>query len=316
MSETSQQSYSKVRYLQVDEQHSGQRIDNYLRTQLKGLPKTAIYKLLRKGQVRVNKRRIKAEYRLQNGDEVRIPPIRDPKVQEKALIPGGLVQELDSWILHEDEYLIAINKPAGLAVHKGSNVSFGLIDVLRQARPNAPFLELVHRLDRETSGCLLIAKTRDTLLELHELIREHQLQKRYLALVANTWRGGARQIETSLQNDKQAVQRKIRVEEEGRLAISYFKPLKRYESATLMEIEIKTGRTHQIRVQAAHLEHPILGDRKYGNHALNREWKKKGLKRMFLHAHELNFRLPVSGRKYELQAPLDDELSILLEGLK
>jgi 23S rRNA pseudouridine955/2504/2580 synthase len=316
MSETSQQSYSKVRYLQVDEQHSGQRIDNYLRAQLKGLPKTAIYKLLRKGQVRVNKRRIKAEYRLQNGDEVRIPPIRDPKEREKAQVPEGLVQELDNWILHEDEYLMALNKPAGLAVHKGTNVSFGLIDVLRQARPNAPFLELVHRLDRETSGCLLIAKSRDALLELHDLIRDHQLQKRYLALVANTWRGGARQIETGLQNDKQAVQRKIRVEEEGRLAISYFKPLKRYESATLMEIEIKTGRTHQIRVQAAHLEHPILGDRKYGNHALNREWKKKGLKRMFLHAHELSFQLPVSGRKYDLKAPLDDDLSTFLEGLK
>lgn len=316
MSETSQQSYSKVRYLQVDEQHSGQRIDNYLRVQLKGLPKTAIYKLLRKGQVRVNKRRIKAEYRLQNGDEVRIPPIRDPKEQDKVQVPKGLVQELDNWILYEDEYLMAINKPAGLAVHKGSNVNFGLIDVLRQARPNAPFLELVHRLDRETSGCLLIAKTRDALLELHNLIRDHQLQKRYLALVANNWRGGGRQIETSLQNDKQAVQRKIRVEEDGRLAISYFKPLKRYESATLMEIEIKTGRTHQIRVQAAHLEHPILGDRKYGNHALNREWKKKGLKRMFLHANELSFQLPVSGRKYDLKAPLDEGLSTLLEGLK
>lgn len=316
MSETTQQSYSKVRYLQVDEQHSGQRIDNYLRVQLKGLPKTAIYKLLRKGQVRVNKRRIKAEYRLQNGDEVRIPPIRDPKEQDKVQVPKGLVQELDSWILYEDEYLMAINKPAGLAVHKGSNVNFGLIDVLRQARPNAPFLELVHRLDRETSGCLLIAKTRDALLELHDLIRDHQLQKRYLALVANNWRGGARQIETSLQNDRQAVQRKIRVEEDGRLAISYFKPLKRYDSATLMEIEIKTGRTHQIRVQAAHLEHPILGDRKYGNHALNREWKKKGLKRMFLHAHELSFQLPVSGRKYDLKAPLDEGLSSLLEGLK
>jgi len=316
MSETSQQSYSKVRYLQVDEQHSGQRIDNYLRVQLKGLPKTAIYKLLRKGQVRVNKRRIKAEYRLQNGDEVRIPPIRDPKEQDKVQVPKGLVQELDNWILYEDEYLMAINKPAGLAVHKGSNVNFGLIDVLRQARPNAPFLELVHRLDRETSGCLLIAKTRDALLELHDLIRDHQLQKRYLALVAKNWRGGGRQIETSLQNDKQAVQRKIRVEEDGRLAISYFKPLKRYESATLMEIEIKTGRTHQIRVQAAHLEHPILGDRKYGNHALNREWKKKGLKRMFLHANELSFQLPVSGRKYDLKAPLDEGLSTLLERLK
>lgn len=315
MSETPQQSYSQVRFLQVDEQHSGQRIDNYLRTQLKGLPKTAIYKLLRKGQVRVNKRRIKAEYRLQNGDEVRIPPIWDPREQEQAQVPEGLVQELDSWILHEDEYLMALNKPAGLAVHKGSNISFGLIDVLRQARPNAPFLELVHRLDRETSGCLLIAKSRDALLELHDLIRDHRLQKRYLALVANSWRGGARQIETSLQNDKQAVQRKIRVDEEGRLAISYFKPLKRYDSATLMEIEIKTGRTHQIRVQAAHLKHPILGDRKYGNHALNREWKKKGLKRMFLHAYELSFQLPVSGRKYDLKAPLDDNLSTLLEGL-
>ncbi len=316
MSASSPQSYSKVRYLQIDEQHSGQRIDNYLRTQLKGLPKSAVYKLLRTGQVRVNKRRIKAEYRLKSGDEVRVPPIKDPQQAQKATIPEGLIRDLDHWILYEDECLIALNKPVGLAVHKGSNVSFGLIDILRQARPNAPFLELVHRLDRETSGCLLIAKDRPTLLELHDLIRDHKIGKRYLALVAGSWRGGARKIETGLQSDRQATQRKMRVEDEGQLAVSHFKPLKRYDSATLMEIEIKTGRTHQIRVQAAHLNHPILGDRKYGDHALNRSWKKKGLKRMFLHAHELTFQLPVSGRKYNIRAPLDEGLKGLLEGLQ
>lgn len=316
MSETSPQSHSKVRYIQVSEQHSGQRIDNFLRNQLKGLPKGVIYKLLRTGQVRVNKRRIKAEYRVQNGDEVRIPPVKNAQAEGPVQVPADLLDALDSWILYEDEWLIVINKPAGLAVHKGSNVSFGLIDVLRQARPNAPFMELVHRLDRETSGCLLIAKNRDTLMELHDLIRDHKINKMYLALVAGRWEGGEGIIETGLQSDRQAGQRKVRVEDEGRLAISRFRPLKRYDSATLMEIEIKTGRTHQIRVQAAHLDHPILGDRKYGDHALNRDWKKKGLKRMFLHAHKLSFQMPVSGRKYAFEAPLDAELEKLLAGLR
>jgi 23S rRNA pseudouridine955/2504/2580 synthase len=315
MSETAQPSHSKVRYIQVNEQHSGQRIDNFLRTQLKGLPKGVIYKLLRTGQVRVNKRRIKAEYRVQNGDEIRIPPLKNAQAEGEVQVPPGLLADLGSWIIYEDEWLLALNKPAGLAVHRGSGVSFGAIDVLRQARPNAPFMELVHRLDRETSGCLLIAKQRDTLMELHDLIRDHKINKLYLALVAGRWKGGERMIETSLQLEKQEGHRKVRVEEEGRLAISRFKPLKRYDSATLMEVEIKTGRTHQIRVQAAHLNHPILGDRKYGDYGLNRDWKKKGLHRMFLHAHRLSFQMPVSGRKYSFEAPLDTELETLLSEL-
>lgn len=315
MSETAQQPHSKVRYIQVGQQHSGQRIDNYLRTQLKGLPKGVIYKLLRTGQVRVNKRRIKAEYRVQDGDEIRIPPLKNNETEGSVQVPSGLLADLAEWILYEDECLIALNKPAGLAVHKGSGVSFGVIDVLRQARPNAPFMELVHRLDRETSGCLLIAKQRDTLMELHELIRDHKINKFYLALLAGRWKGGERMIETSLQHEKQEGHRKVRVEDEGRLAISRFRPLKRFDSATLMEIEIKTGRTHQIRVQAAHLNHPILGDRKYGDHGLNRDWKKKGLHRMFLHAHRLSFQMPVSGRKYSFEAPLGTELEKLLSEL-
>jgi 23S rRNA pseudouridine955/2504/2580 synthase len=211
---------------------------------------------------------------------------------------------------------MVLNKPAGIAVHGGSGLSYGLIDILRAARPNAPFLELVHRLDRETSGCLLIAKSRDSLTQLHELIRDNGLTKRYLALVDGVWEGKGRVIETMLQSGKQGGKRAMKVEEDGRMAISHFKPLKRYDSATLMQIDIETGRTHQIRVQSAHLGHPIIGDSKYGNHELNRAWKKRGLGRMFLHASEVVFQLPGSGNKYQCKAPVDDELESALKQLK
>jgi 23S rRNA pseudouridine955/2504/2580 synthase len=232
------------------------------------------------------------------------------------VIPKDLIENLESWVLLEDEWIMILNKPAGLAVHGGSGLGYGLIDILRAARPNAPFLELVHRLDRETSGCLLIAKSRDILTQLHYLIRDNGVTKRYLALVDGAWEGKDRVVETLLQNGKQGGRRAVKVNDDGRVAVSHFRPLKRYDSATLMQIDIETGRTHQIRVQSAHLGHPVIGDSKYGNHELNRVWKKQGLSRMFLHASELAFQLPVSGRKYHCKAPLDEELEAALNKLR
>jgi 23S rRNA pseudouridine955/2504/2580 synthase len=316
MSETTNQPRTAVSFVQVSAEQQGQRIDNFLMARMRQLPKGAIYKLLRTGQVRVNKKRVKAVYRIQEGDEIRIPPVRQEPEKGEVSIPQGLLNKLDSWILLEDDALMVLNKPAGIAVHGGSGLGYGLIDILRAARPNAPFLELVHRLDRETSGCLLIAKSRDILTQLHELIRNNGLMKRYLALVDGVWEGKERVVETMLQSGKKGGKRAMKVEDDGRTAISHFRPLKRFDSATLMQIEIETGRTHQIRVQSAHLGHPIIGDSKYGNHELNRAWKKKGLGRMFLHSSELAFQLPVSGRKYHSKAPLGDELEVALKQLQ
>ncbi|RMG50846.1 MAG: RluA family pseudouridine synthase [Gammaproteobacteria bacterium] len=304
-----------VRKARVSEQEAGQRIDNYLRRVLGGVPKSAVYRVLRKGQVRVNGRRIKPEYRLQPGDEVRIPPLH---TEEKAHAepPAAVVADFEQWVLVEDEWLMIVNKPAGIAVHAGSGLSWGLIDVARAARPNAPFLELAHRLDRETSGCLILAKERRALNSLHDLLRTHRgMDKRYLALVAGRWQGGVREVRLDL-GRVEGGREKMGVVDEGREAVSRFRPLQRLADATLMEVRIDTGRTHQIRVQAAHLGHPVLGDERYGDHRLNREWRRRGLKRMFLHAWQLEFRLPLTGTRYQAEAPLPDALKTLLDGLE
>jgi 23S rRNA pseudouridine955/2504/2580 synthase len=316
MSQIDTENRSSVQHVLVQKDQAGQRIDNFLLARLKGLPKSTIYKLLRTGQVRVNKKRIKAVYRLVEGDDVRIPPVSQKTPEQASKVPEALIREIEDRILLEDDALMIINKPSGLAVHRGSGLGFGLIDVLRQARPNAPFLELVHRLDRETSGCILVAKQRSVLNELHDLIRQNQLLKRYIALLEGSLEGaGMREVRTPMEETRQAGQKYMRVSEQGKMAVSYFRVLKRYRDASLAGVELETGRTHQIRVQAAYLGHPVLGDGRYGDHAVNRAWKKRGLKRLFLHASEVAFQLPASGRKYGVKAPLDRDLEKLLENL-
>lgn len=305
-----------VRYLEIDESRAGQRLDNFLIGALKGVPKSHIYRILRKGEVRINKGRAKPDYRLEPGDVVRIPPLRQappaPRPEQDAEAFAWLLPR----IIYEDDDLLVVNKPAGLAVHGGSGINVGLIEALRRLQPQAPFLELAHRLDRETSGCLLLAKTRPAMLALHRMLREGAMEKRYLALVQGAWRGGAREVTAALEKNRpRSGERRVEVSAEGRESASVFTPQQRFGGATLMEIMLLTGRTHQARVHAAHLGHPIAGDDKYGDHEFNRRLQRLGLRRLFLHAQRLRFTHPVSGCKMDLEAPLPDELSALLERL-
>ncbi|MCR4300263.1 MAG: 23S rRNA pseudouridine(955/2504/2580) synthase RluC [Sulfuricaulis sp.] len=304
-----------VRYLEIDETRAGQRLDNFLIAILKGVPKSRIYRILRKGEVRINKSRARPDYRLEVGDVVRIPPLRQAPPLLKAANAETFAWLLPR-ILHEDDDLMVVNKPAGLAVHAGSGVGVGLIEALRGLRPQAPFLELAHRLDRDTSGCLLLAKSRPALMALHRMLRDGKMEKRYLALVAGAWRGGARQVRASLEKNRpRSGERMVEVSENGREAESHFVPQQRFGSASLMEIRLLTGRTHQARVHAAHVGHPIAGDDKYGDREFNRRLQRLGLKRMFLHAHRLRFAHPVNASKMDVEAPLPAELSSLLERL-
>lgn len=306
---------SEVRHAEIDSSHAGQRLDNYLLGILKGVPRSHVYRLLRRGEVRVNKGRAKAEYRLQAGDIVRIPPVR-LGVPEKRLASGEGFEWLAERVLHEDDDLIVVNKPAGLAVHGGSGVAAGLIEALRALRSHTPMLELVHRLDRDTSGCLLIAKSRRALLELHHQLREGGVRKNYLALVKGVWRGGPREVEAALERGQHSSgERRVRVSEEGKESVSRFEPQQRYANATLVDIGLLTGRTHQARVHAAHLGHPIAGDDKYGDREFNRDMRRAGLKRLFLHAARLRLRHPVTNARLEFTAPLPADLEACLEKL-
>ncbi len=305
-----------VRILEVGSEDAGQRIDNYLMRHLKGAPRSLIYRILRKGEVRVNKGRIKPEYRVQAGDQVRIPPVRTAAPAARSS-GGGAGQRLEDRILYEDERLLVVDKPAGMAVHGGSGLSFGVIEALRAARPNAHFLELVHRLDRETSGCLMIAKRRSELRMLHELLRNGVVDKRYLALVRGRWNLGERVVDAPLlKNQVRGGERIVTVDDEGKAADSRFRPLDLFGNASLMEVELGTGRTHQIRVHGAHVGHPLAGDEKYGDAEFNQELRGLGLKRLFLHAHSVGFSDPVSGREVHVSAPLPDDLRAVLERLK
>ncbi len=306
-----------VRYLEIDESRAGQRLDNFLIATLKGVPRSHIYRILRKGEVRINKGRARPDYRLEPGDVVRIPPLRLSPARD--LDPGKAADGF-GWllprILYEDDDLMVVNKPAGLAVHGGSGVSVGLIEALRGLRPETPDLELAHRLDRDTSGCLLLAKTRPAMLALHRMLRDGEMEKDYVALVAGAWRGGAREVSAALEKNRpHAGEHRVEVSEEGKESTSRFIPHQRFGSATLMEIQLLTGRTHQARVHAAHLGHPIAGDDKYGDREFNRRLHKLGLRRLFLHAQRLRFTHPLSGCKMDVEAPLPDELSTLLERL-
>ncbi len=299
----------------VDEEAGGQRIDNYLTRLLKGVPKSHVYRILRSGEVRVNGGRAKPEYRVAGGDELRIPPIRVAERPAKPVPPVSA--ELEAAVLFEDEHLLAINKPAGLAVHGGSGISFGIIEQLRAQRPHARFLELVHRLDRDTSGVLLLAKKRSALTQLHADLREGRCKKFYLALVKGAWRGDKRSVELNLHKYTLASgERRVAVREEGQASRTVFQLQKAWREFSLMRAELKTGRTHQIRVHLAHLGFPIAGDDKYGDFALNKDLARRGLKRMFLHAASLGLRHPSRGDKLVLEAPLPGELQKFLATLE
>lgn len=304
-----------VRLLQIGPEDAGQRIDNYLLRQLKGVPRSFIYRILRRGEVRVNRGRIKAEYRLKDGDQVRVPPVRTAAPAPKAE-RGDATARLEQCILYEDERLLVIDKPAGMAVHGGSGVSFGVIETLRAARPQATFLELVHRLDRETSGCLLIAKKRSELRRLHELLRAGRVEKRYLALVLGRWQTGERRVDAPLRkNQLRGGERIVTVTAEGKAADTLFRPLDIRTRASLMEIALGTGRTHQIRVHSAHVGHPLAGDEKYGDGEFNRQMRGLGLKRLFLHAHSIAYGDPDNGRDIHVSSPLPEELRAVLDRL-
>lgn len=311
---------ASVRLIEVDEDSAGQRLDNFLMRHLKGVPKTHVYRIIRSGEVRINKGRVSAETRVQPGDVVRLPPVRiSDKVAEKAERPAPAK---DFPALLDDEHMIALSKPAGVAVHGGSGVSFGVIEQLRQARPDAKFLELVHRLDRETSGILLVAKKRSALINLQDQFRERETGKTYLALVQGTWPANKKVIDLPLHKYLQADgERRVRVttadDPDGMRSITLVKvrklieprPLQGLPAMSLLEVTIKTGRTHQIRVHLSSQGHPIVGDDKYGDFDLNRRVQKQGLKRMFLHAWRLQFNHPASGERVELRAELPPELA-------
>lgn len=289
----------KVQFVEIDEGHVGQRLDNFLLGKLKGVPKSRIYRILRKGEVRVNKKRAKPELRLDYGDIVRIPPVRVAERKGPAQAGSGLLQLLESSILFEDDSLMVVNKPSGLAVHGGSGINLGLIEALRQMRPDARFLELVHRLDRDTSGCIMIAKKRSMLRYLHEQIREKRVDKIYQALVVGRWPNRKRKVDVPLKkNELKSGERIVRVDAEGKESLTEFTVLERFsdsslqEELTLIEARPITGRTHQIRVHAQFAGHPLVGDDKYGLDDTNKAMKEQGIKRLFLHAARLKLQLP------------------------
>ncbi|MEJ2346928.1 MAG: 23S rRNA pseudouridine(955/2504/2580) synthase RluC [Gammaproteobacteria bacterium] len=305
-----------VRIVTVDVGQDGQRIDNFLARTLKGVPKSYLYRILRKGEVRVNKGRIRPDYRLRVGDQVRIPPLRSAQPRAEARIPDTAAERVQQALLYEDDDLLVLDKPAGIAVHGGSGLSFGIIEILRQLRPQAEYLELVHRLDRDTSGCLLVAKRRAALLELQAQLSDG-MAKGYLALVEGQWQGGKRTVSAPLRkNALQGGERVVRVSDDGKPAVSRFAPVDGFREASLMEVYLDTGRTHQIRVHAAYCGHPLAGDDKYGSAAFNRRMRALGLKRLFLHAHRLSFRRPGRVEELDISAPLPADLQNLLDTLE
>ncbi|HEX3603416.1 MAG TPA: RluA family pseudouridine synthase [Steroidobacteraceae bacterium] len=303
-----------LRTVTADE--AGQRIDNFLMRHFKTVPRSRVYRLLRKGEVRVNRKRVDAEYRIQEGDEVRLPPVRIEADAQPGRPSSSLLELIERAIIFQDRHLLIVNKPAGVAVHGGSGMSFGVIEALRASRPRET-LELVHRLDRDTSGCLAVARDRATLVALHALIRQGGMHKTYLALVAGSWQLGTKRIDAPLATDnRQHGERHVRVAAAGKDSVSVFKPVQFFGAlATLMEVDIPTGRTHQIRVHASFAGHPLLGDDKYGDRERNAELKSHGLKRMFLHAQSIAFEWPGSGVPFHVSAPLPEELAAVLDAI-
>ncbi len=302
-------SKARATLLEVGDESAGQRIDNFLIRHLKGVPKSHVYRILRSGEVRVNSGRIKQDYRLKATDQVRVPPIRVAAPEARpAIKPLGLP------VVFEDAALIVIDKPSGVAVHGGSGISFGVIESMRAERPKAKFLELAHRLDRDTSGLLMVAKKRSALVELHRMLREGEIRKDYVAIVNGAWKGGARRVEVPLHKFVTAEgERRVSARADGQRAVTIFTPLAVGTEVTQLEARLLTGRTHQIRVHAAHLGHPILGDDKYGDFELNRRLAKTGVKRLFLHARRLSLRHPLTGDAIEFEAALPPDMQRFCE---
>jgi 23S rRNA pseudouridine955/2504/2580 synthase len=296
-------SKARAHTLEVGEEAAAQRIDNFLLRHLKGVPKSHVYRVLRSGEVRVNSGRVKPEYRLQAGDRVRLPPIR---TAERKGFSG---KPLEFPIVYEDAALLVLDKPAGVAVHGGSGVSFGVIESLRASRPQAKFLELAHRLDRDTSGLLIVAQKRTALVELHRMLREGEVTKEYLTVTRGQWEGAGRELRESLHKYVDAKgERRVAVHEDGKEAVTRVRVVRTSAAFSLLQVSLLTGRTHQIRVHLAHAGHPVLGDAKYGDFELNRRLEKAGVRRLFLHASRLAFAHPLSRERIELKAPLPAEI--------
>jgi 23S rRNA pseudouridine955/2504/2580 synthase len=306
---------SGVQHLEVAAEEAGQRLDNYLHRRLAGVPRSRIYRVIRKGEVRVNGRRAGPETRLAAEDKVRIPPLRLPEASAPRRPSADLLARIERAIIHEDERLLVIDKPAGVAVHGGSGVSFGVIEALRALRPEES-LELAHRLDRDTSGLLLVARRGAALRTLHALLREEGLEKRYLTLLRGHWNLGAKRIDVPLHtHTRVGGERTVRAAPSGKPSVSAFRPVQFFgKTATLMEVTLETGRTHQIRVHAQHAGHPVAGDEKYGDAAFNESLRALGLTRMFLHAHSLSFTWP-GGAEFSINTPLPEDLAAVLERL-
>jgi 23S rRNA pseudouridine955/2504/2580 synthase len=311
--------FHQVSYVEAQEGDDGQRLDNFLMRTLGAVPRSLVYRILRTGEVRVNGRRAKPAYRLVAGDRVRLPPLQGTKrdAPDTVKAPSKSLRDfVTAAVIFEDRDLIVVNKPAGVAVHGGSGVSFGVIEALRAVHPQLKELELVHRLDRETSGCLLVAKRRAVLRDLHAQLRQREMEKRYLALVAGRWPFGTKTIDLPLKtNLKQGGERVVRVHTDGQAAVTTFKPIEQFgKVATLLDIALGTGRTHQIRVHAAHAGYPVAGDEKYGDRDKDAKLKEYGLSRMFLHASSLTFRR--GEQPFTVVAPLPPELEVVLARMR
>lgn len=307
-----------VSILTVDQHNIGQRLDNFLMRHLKGVPRSHVYRIVRRGEVRINKSRARPSDRLESGDQVRIPPMRTAQVQNKGSLQLG--HRLCEQVLFEDKDLLVLNKPSGVAVHGGSGIDSGLVESLRLVRDDDSFLELAHRLDKETSGCLMLAKNRDALLKLHDQFRgdsTQRVEKHYTALLANAWRGEKKLVDAPLrQYSDSNTGHRSRIEEDGREASSEFLPLRKFKSSVLVDINLLTGRTHQARAHAAHIGHPIAGDQRYGDAAFNKLMLDRGLRRLFLHAHNIRFLHPRHETTVSLEAPLPTELQSIVDQLR
>lgn len=308
--------HRQVSLLTITEEYAERRLDNFLISHFHKLPKSRIYQMIRKGEVRVNKGRIKQGYRLQTGDMVRIPPVRIISRENHSKPPEDLSKLIKNSIIYEDEYFLAINKPANIAVHSGSGVQYGVIEILRAQRSETHFLELVHRLDRATSGCLLMAKDYKTLRGTHEILRRGEVKKTYLALLKGQVTNTLTVVDAPLRKTKTTSGgKKVRVNNAGKQALTHFHLLENFDVASFSRVELMTGRTHQIRVHADFIEHPLAGDEKYGDWEFNRIMKKSGLKRLFLHAEHLSFEMPRTGKQLNFTTQLPDALQQCLRKL-
>lgn len=307
---------NQVQHIEISEQYAGQRLDNFLTTRLKGVPKAHIYRIIRKGEVRINKKRCKPLQKIQAGDVIRIPPISVSDAKSAPDPSKSALELLENAIIFEDKHLLIINKPCGFAVHGGSGVSYGVIEGFRQLRPREKRLELVHRIDRDTSGCLILAKKATVLRELHDMIRLDQMEKHYMALLMGVVEDDEVLVDQALRKFvTKSGERRVKIDPEGKPSQTILTPVQRFKDATLVDVKLLTGRTHQIRVHSMHLNHPVAGDDKYGDEAFNKHMQNLGLKRMFLHARRLKFRHPVTGEIMEPVANLDSHLTNIIKKL-